>query len=1201
MKLISQDNRRHCEGCPLDKRRRPYEVEGPPDARFVVVADAPTLRNAEQRRMMSREAMGVFTKAMQKERFGREDFALMPQVRCAYDPDNYTTKEKRLIQSTCRPYMVDDIKRIAPDVVIPLGVEAAKQVLGKAIKITKVRGIAERSEEHKALVLPMLNPLQVVLYPQHASTFASDAATLGRLVDHGYSIAKASRSVTGEYELVDDLQFLIDQKPTLISFDTENSSLRWYDPKAKILTMQFSTEEGKAYMLPWKHPDMPRTARQISRLKKQLIQLLCRDEVTVVGQNLKYDALFLWMETGIVIRIGGDTLMMAALLDENALTKNLDDLTRRFVPAMAGYADRFNATVDKTKMEELPLDNNFVDYGCGDADATLRLYKVLLPLLQKDASLFANYTYVTLPGLNAFRSIETRGMFVDEDEVLTFEAFMQDKVNASYRSLLAQVPRPIKRDHVEKGLKFSRGDFVRDILFDHPNGFRLKPKVFTKGTAKLKDETRRVASTSSKDHLPFFYEDCPFTFELAQYIKDERLLGTNVIGFKNKYIHDGKVRPVYRMDVAVTGRCLPGDARVVTNYGSMSMLDIGRFLHERDTSLYVLTHRNLFRKVTDFVPNGRKTLYQITTTDGYSLSATDNHPFLTPTGWLTVSELRAGMKVVTYPFNYSRDTREEWVPIAGYPSHEVSNMGRIRNAQKGALVLPYAKGEWGHVRVRLQRGGKDISVHRLVCLAFHGEPPPGMECMHLNGIPADNRASNLRWGTSTENGQVMVAHGRSRRGERSNQAILDDTDVARIRELSDAGLSQSEIGRMYSVSRAYVSTLVNGVRRAAENITPFTISTVSSVVQKNEALTYDISVEDDHSFICENFVVHNTSSEDPNGQNYPKRGEAAIAYRRLFIAAANMYFLEADLSQAELRIAANMANDPTMLGIYRSGGDIHRTTALIVTGMSERQFNELPPEEQKLARFKAKAVNFGFLYGMGWRKFIVYARTQYGVTFTEREAQRIREQFFETYYMLPEWHRSMREIVNRLKMVRSYSGRIRHLPMIDSLEEGIRSEAERQAINSPVQEFASTLGTMALSRMEHDVDPEYLEIVSFVHDAIYCYVPQQYLEWGAKTLKRYMETNPIYDYFGHRLKVAIEADVSFGLNLGEMKELKGLKLDTHAPTSVRGRMHAVDNRYDFSKFWDEEKGTGILVPRQLTPLDSGRRKESLYTEWREAA
>jgi uracil-DNA glycosylase family 4 len=899
MKSISNEQETQCNVCPLAQlRRRKHELQGSQTARFLVVTDTPSMQDYTHGRIMSSDVSAVFARAMQKEGFAREDFAFVPHVLCSYEPDKFSPKERREIQNCCRPALQTIIKQIKPEVILPLGVDATKQVLGRAVKITKVRGVPEYSKEHKALVLPMLNPLQVVLYPQHASSFAADCATLGRLVDHNYDIVAASDAAMGQYQFIDDLQFLIDEEPGLIAFDTETTSLRWYAPEAKILTMQFSTQEGTGYLLPWDHPDAPRTNRQKARLKRQLIDLLCHPDVTVVGQQLKYDALMLWAQTDIRIRIGGDTLMLATLIDENALTKGLDELVKRYASAMSGYSTPFDSSVDKTKMIEQPLDNKFLNYAAGDADATLRVYNVLMQMVEKDTQLLACYNQVTLPALNTFGSIETRGMYIDEAEVEVFEAFMQQKVNEAYTSLLQQVPRSIKRKHVEKGLKFSRPDFTRDILFNHPDGLRLTPKAWTKTTAKL-DPERRIPSISSKDHLPFFYEEYPFTLELSQYVKDARMLGTSVIGFKNKYIHDGMVRPTYGLHTAVTGR---------------------------------------------------------------------------------------------------------------------------------------------------------------------------------------------------------------------------------------------------------------------------------------------------------------VSAVDPNSMNYPKRGTAATAYRKLFPAPEGCYIIEADYSQIELRIAAEMANEQTMLRIYREGGDIHIHTAITTMGITREQFDQLSEEEQYLARFKAKAVGFGYVFGMWWKKFRVYAKTQYGIDLTEREAQRSREQFFELYPGLVEWHRNVREMVREFGFIRSYSGRIRHLPTINSSEEWIQQEAERQGINFGVQNFATDIALIAMSRLEQDIDPECMATVSFVHDAIYTYVPCQFLEWGAKTLKHYMESVPIYECFGRHLKVPIIADVSFGLNLGDTHALKGLKTDG-VPSGVlgRARQYAENAPYDFSKFWNEDKQEGIIVPRQYIPENGGRRIEPMYTPWRKAA
>lgn len=214
---------------------------------------------------------------------------------------------------------------------------------------------------------------------------------------------------------------------------------------------------------------------------------------------------------------------------------------------------------------------------------------------------------------------------------------------------------------------------------------------------------------------------------------------------------------------------------------------------------------------------------------------------------------------------------------------------------------------------------------------------------------------------------------------------------------------------------------------------------------------------------------------------------------------------------------------------------------------------------------------------MWWKKFVAYAKTQYGVEFTPQEAKTIRERFFATYSGLEDWHEKMRAFARKNKYVRSYSGRIRHLPMIDSSEDYIKQEAERQAINSPVQNFGSDLGVMAVSRMHEEIDDKYIKPMGFVHDAIYCYVPKRYLLWAARTLKWFMETNPLEEWFGVKMKVPIIADASFGINLNTEYEMEGLTLDFDAP-------------YDFSKF------EGLEIPRQRIPPNDGDRVKPLYSQ-----
>ena len=864
---------------------------------------------------MTAGPMAVFSAEAIRLGFSRNDFRFTPQCHCAYDPDAHTNKEKAAVHKHCRQHLLAEVERGAAEVVLSLGADATSQVIGRSTRITKVRGLAQNVEAVPQPVFPLLSPGLVVKYPQNAPLFSADMESFGRFVDAGYDADNASamddESVT--YEIVDDLEFLIQANAPVLSFDTENTGLRWYQtgcdvrtyrptlhkgnplfkPRFQILTMQFCIEPGKAYMLVWDHPERPIPQADKPRLRNQLRRLLCNPDTLVVGQGTKYDNVALWMTEGIRFKIGGDSMMLATLIDENQTEKNLDILTKLHVPEMAGYADKFNATVDKSRMWETSIADT-KPYGCGDADAAFRLYHYLEEKVMEDDKLWTHYCRVTVPGLNAFAGLETRGMFTDVEEALPeFKAAMVEDVERQRVELLAAIPRAVKRDVVTaytaknkgadaaaKALSFTRGEFLKQILFTHPEGFCLTPKVFTKSTARLHDETKREPSTSAKDHLPYFFDSCPFTMQLSEYVKDASLLSKSVVNFENKYIVGGKVRPTYHLHKAVTGR---------------------------------------------------------------------------------------------------------------------------------------------------------------------------------------------------------------------------------------------------------------------------------------------------------------TSSEDPNGQNYPKRGPRAKTYRKMFVPPPGYFVCENDLSQAELRIAAAMSGDRTMIQIYRDGGDIHAATGAIVLGVTPEQFERLDKATKKEARQKAKAVNFGFLYGMGWRKFIGYAKTQYGVEFTEAEARRIRSAFFTKYKSLERWHLSMREFAQRNRYVRSFSGRVRHLPMIESSEEGVRQEAERQAINSPVQEFGSSLGVMALGRMNEEIDPQYIQIGGFIHDALVYYVKEEYLDWGMKTVKRYMQTNPLQDWFGVTLPVPIVADVGFGKSLGEIVEVGDYGT------------FDMDTPFDFDCLRDKEGNKVIEVPPQLIPPNDGRITRSPYT------
>lgn len=256
--------------------------------------------------------------------------------------------------------------------------------------------------------------------------------------------------------------------------------------------------------------------------------------------------------------------------------------------------------------------------------------------------------------------------------------------------------------------------------------------------------------------------------------------------------------------------------------------------------------------------------------------------------------------------------------------------------------------------------------------------------------------------------------------------------------------------------------------------------------------------------------------------------------RGVFGAPPGWTFVEADYSQVELRVVAYLSRDRTMLHLYKTGADIHLATAADVLGIPASQVTK---EERK----KAKAVNFGFVYGMGWRKFIATAFEKYDAVFTEEEARAVREAFFDNFQGLLPWHAKQRRLVNQYGRVQSPIGRVRHLPDIHSPDEGVRAEAERQAINSPVQSFASDMAVLSMVEInkkfrKHGIHGNCLGLV---HDAINFEIRDDDMARALPIIKDTMEdVRPLERKFGIHLDVPIISDLKAGQHWGDARELE---------------------------------------------------------------
>ena len=225
----------------------------------------------------------------------------------------------------------------------------------------------------------------------------------------------------------------------------------------------------------------------------------------------------------------------------------------------------------------------------------------------------------------------------------------------------------------------------------------------------------------------------------------------------------------------------------------------------------------------------------------------------------------------------------------------------------------------------------------------------------------------------------------------------------------------------------------------------------------------------------------------PNMQNIPRTS----AYRRCFRAADGACLLKADYSHIELRIAAVLANDTTLLTAFQAGADVHSLTAARLLGLPLEAVTE---DHRQLA----KVVNFGLLYGMGAPRLQEHAQKSYRVTLTADEANAHRRAFFELYQGLRAWHRTTGDTLQQAGCIetRTMAGRRR-------LHVGKFTEA----LNTPVQGTGADGLKAALARLwTHRQEVPEAQLIACIHDEVVVECPIAQQAETTAWLQRHMRT-----------------------------------------------------------------------------------------------
>ena len=259
------------------------------------------------------------------------------------------------------------------------------------------------------------------------------------------------------------------------------------------------------------------------------------------------------------------------------------------------------------------------------------------------------------------------------------------------------------------------------------------------------------------------------------------------------------------------------------------------------------------------------------------------------------------------------------------------------------------------------------------------------------------------------------------------------------------------------------------------------------------------------------------SSTEPNLQNIPTRNELGKNLRKVFKPEEGNIFIDADYSQIELRVLAHISNDEHMIQAFNNDEDIH-------TQVASKVFNIPMEEVTKEQRTKAKAVNFGIVYGI----------SDFGLSeqlkIPRKEAKQYIEQYLEKYQGIKKFMETIVETAKKEGYVETLFHRRRYIPEINSNNYMVRQFGSRIAMNTPIQGTAADIMKLAMINIYNELNKQNLKskIILQVHDELLIEAIPEEKEKVEQILKQKME-NVI------TLKVPLKIDIEEGKNLYDAK------------------------------------------------------------------
>jgi uracil-DNA glycosylase len=1126
----------NCTRCKLHSTAEYVCLLGAGDrtAEVMIVGEAPGHREDDSGVPFVGKAGKLLNRLLEDINLSREDVYITNAVHCR-PPQNRTPTAAEIRQ--CRYWIEYEIKRIRPRYILLLGNIALQSVMG----VKGIRQLRGKPQEHNgAIVLPTYHPAATFRDERLLPIIERDFQKLAECIEFGgipeerdlnYTIVDEFSKVedmlndlygcvAGDLETTRLYPFTTILDKTVASGKATKEQLKEHrqthnGKQPQVVSIQFATGRQQ-WVIPAEQPGIF-TRKQLVDIVDRITEKL--EDCYLVGQNWKFDSLWMRVRFGVIWHADFDCMLAHYLLDEND-RHGLKELAQKFLGAP-------DWDVSKDTKTGWSLAN--AKYAAHDVYFTRKLRFFFRKWLDEDPQVKKVFEKLMMPYSRLFTEIEFDGVYVDQSKLQEAEEFLRGEV--------ADAERDLQKWMYPKWAVNKKGQPI-PINWGSPQ--QLARLLYEDLGLPGIERTKSGKSWSTSESV-LLRTDHSIAGAILKRRGADKQLSAFIEGWQPFIDLNGYLHPSFKLHGTVTGRpsCLSGDTPIMIPGGWKPIQDIkiGDQVYSYDKD-----QRLTLGKVSWSGKTGNRPVYRMKWSRGGATGIvliTGDHLVRMVSGkYRRVDRLRVGDQVMALSRHDYNDRPKS------YP--ELKIFGGTKRGQ---------------------------DEHRILGEIIFGENVEHVH--HRDDNIKNNSLDNLEGLTRSDHMKIHQSHEEaSRRAylahSRHGDKIVKATIVARKKWSEDflprekaieAYLKYGnlqEAAKKLGVSRKTISHRL-GPEYGYKPRNNHRIVSIELLPGNHEV--YDITVDKHRNFIANEVCVHNC--EHPNLQQVPrdKRIRQLISALKKSLM-DEWVLLEVDLSQIELRLAAELANEHNILQAFREGADPHWITALReiergagykeeiietayrssqkkmrytdavehVLGIGVKLADDLLPEfNWPERRKKAKAINFGYLFGMWWRKFKLYARDNYGVDVTDQEAQDSRKTFFNLYPGFTPWHNKQKRFARNHGYVRTLSGRKRRLPQAQQRRDTPeRREAERQAINSPVQGFAAELNLMVALQIRKEFPRTIVKLCGTVHDSCLMRVRRTHVVQVCKRALEIMRHPDLLDEFEIDLSVPLDAEAKIG-------------------------------------------------------------------------